>query len=184
MIKFILLGILLVFTVHQAFAENVTMTTDSSEFYFLVGENVAVETIVNSSFPNTLTGDIEYTTVITVQQPGLQTVNTNVGNSPVAINPGVEQLLIQFGSYQTETTLQTTLHVTYSDVQEYESRFYRPYNNQNDPVAMSTPNPNPSPSAVCPVLEDIAKRLSRTLSLNGLRYAAVVAPFSNITIPA
>ena len=50
MIKFILLGILLVFTVHQAFAENVTMTTDSSEFYFLIGENVAVETIVNSSF--------------------------------------------------------------------------------------------------------------------------------------
>ena len=50
----------------------------------------------------------------------MQTVNTNVGNSPVAINPGVEQLLIQFGSYQTETTLQTTLHVTYSDVQEYE----------------------------------------------------------------
>ena len=109
MIKFILLGILLVFTVHQAFAENVTMTTDSSEFYFLVGENVAVETTINSSFPNTLTGDIEYTTVITVQQPGLQTVNTNVGNSPVAINPGIEQLLIQFGSqlYQTETTLQT-----------------------------------------------------------------------------
>ena len=31
-------------------------------------------------------------------------------------------------------------------------------------VAISTPNPNPSPSAVCPVLEDIAKRLSRTLS--------------------
>ena len=147
MIKFILLGILLVFTVHQAFAENVTMTTDSSEFYFLVGENVAVETIVNSSFPNTLTGDIEYTTVITVQQPGLQTVNTNVGNSPVAINPGVEQLLIQFGSYQTETTLQTTLHVTYSDVQEYELIHDftvhivaddSQQNNQNDPSQSSS----------------------------------------------
>ena len=147
MIKFILLGILLVFTVHQAFAENVTMTTDSSEFYFLIGENVAVETIVNSSFPNTLTGDIEYTTVITVQQPGLQTVNTNVGNSPVAINPGVEQLLIQFGSYQTETTLQTTLHVTYSDVQEYELIHDftvhivaddSQQNNQNDPSQSSS----------------------------------------------
>ena len=147
MIKFILLGILLVFTVHQAFAENVTMTTDSSEFYFLVGENVAVETTINSSFPNTLTGDIEYTTVITVQQPGLQTVNTNVGNSPVAINPGVEQLLIQFGSYQTETTLQTTLHVTYSDVQEYELIHDftvhivaddSQQNNQNDPSQSSS----------------------------------------------
>ena len=69
MIKFILLGILLVFTVHQAFAENVTMTTDSSEFYFLVGENVAVETTINSSFQihlleilNTLTGDSHYCT--------------------------------------------------------------------------------------------------------------------------
>ena len=147
MIKFILLGILLVFTVHQAFAENVTMTTDSSEFYFLVGENVAVETTINSSFPNTLTGDIEYTTVITVQQPGLQTVNTNVGNSPVAINPGIEQLLIQFGSYQTETTLQTTLHVTYSDVQEYELIHDftvhivaddSQQNNQNDPSQSSS----------------------------------------------
>ena len=82
MIKFILLGILLVFTVHQAFAENVTMTTDSSEFYFLVGENVAVETTINSSFPNTLTGDIEYTTVIYDNNQVCRQL-TNVGNSLV-----------------------------------------------------------------------------------------------------
>ena len=147
MIKFILLGILLVFTVHQAFAQNVTMTTDSSEYYFLIGDDVAVGAMVNSSFPNTLTGDIEYTTVVTVQQPGMQTVNTNVGNSPVTINPGVEQLLIQFGSYQTETTLQTTLHVTYSDVEQYELVHDftvhivaddSQKNNQNDPSQSSS----------------------------------------------
>ena len=79
MIKFILLGILLVFTVHQAFAQNVTMTTDNSDYYFLIGDDVAVGAMVNSSFPNTLTGNIEYTTVVTVRQPGMQTVNTNVG---------------------------------------------------------------------------------------------------------
>ena len=147
MIKFILLGILLVFTVHQAFAQNVTMTTDSSEYYFLIGDDVAVGAMVNSSFPNTLTGNIEYTTVVTVQQPGMQTVNTNVGNSPVTINPGVEQLLIQFGSYQTETTLQTTLHVTYSDVEQYELVHDftvhivaddSQKNNQNDPSQSSS----------------------------------------------
>ena len=147
MIKFILLGILLVFTVHQAFAQNVTMTTDSSDYYFLIGDDVAVGAMVNSSFPNTLTGNIEYTTVVTVRQPGMQTVNTNVGNSPVTINPGVEQLLIQFGSYQTETTLQTTLHVTYSDVEQYELVHDftvhivaddSQKNNQNDPSQSSS----------------------------------------------
>ena len=147
MIKFILLGILLVFTVHQAFAQNVTMTTDNSDYYFLIGDDVAVGAMVNSSFPNTLTGNIEYTTVVTVRQPGMQTVNTNVGNSPVTINPGVEQLLIQFGSYQTETTLQTTLHVTYSDVEQYELVHDftvhivaddSQKNNQNDPSQSSS----------------------------------------------
>ncbi len=119
MIKFILLGIFLVFASQQAFGENVTMSTDQTDYYFLIGEDAAVATTLNSTFTNTLSGDIAYTTVVTVRQPNIQTTNTNVGNSPVQINPGIQQLLIQFGRYPSTTTLQTTLKITYSDMEEY-----------------------------------------------------------------
>src|SRR5215211_1443781 len=51
-------------------------------------------------------------------------------------------------------------------------------------VAISIPRLNPSPIAVSPFVGEILESSSITLSLVGLKYAAVVAPVPNITIPA
>ncbi|HWQ64369.1 MAG TPA: hypothetical protein VN429_08125 [Methanospirillum sp.] len=106
--------ILAAFAIYPAFASDVTLKTSQSEYTFPAGEEARVPFVVESSFPKTNVGTLEYTLTRKQSQKGFSFSQTNSQSQSFPISPGSSQNAITLSSADL-AEFEVSLYMHYRD---------------------------------------------------------------------
>lgn len=103
--------LLLTLVIYPVLAGDVTLKTGQSEYSFTTGEEARVPFTVESSFPNTNVGTLEYTLTRKEEQSGLSFSQSSTQSQSFPISPGSSQNAITLSSADpTEYEVSLALH--------------------------------------------------------------------------
>lgn len=106
--------ILAAFAIYPALANDVTLKTSQSEYTFPAGEEARVPFVVDSSFPKTNVGTLEYTLTRKQSQKGFSFSQTNSQSQSFPISPGSSQNAITLSS-DDPAEFEVSLYMHYRD---------------------------------------------------------------------
>ncbi|MBU0757771.1 MAG: hypothetical protein KKF44_06895 [Nanoarchaeota archaeon] len=94
-------------------ASDITLTLDQKEYYFLSGEQAIIPIHSESSYEETINGQLSYTVEQEVNQGTFHYSSTNTRSSPLPITPEKQDISINFGTSDTPQTLTIGLKFLY-----------------------------------------------------------------------
>lgn len=113
LLALILLAGLVIF---PAWAAGITMSADSSEYYFSLGEQADIPLGVTSSYDHDITGTIQFTTTEQLQNAGTVMMSTKNRVYTHTIVPGESQIGISAGTSDDEKSVRVQVTYDYTDI--------------------------------------------------------------------
>ena len=120
---FLLIGIVLLIPL-TVFADDLSLSSDQADYYFLTGSNAKIPFSLNSIFPDTVSGTLQYSLTSYQDQGGYSLSQTSTQSQPFPVAPGrsVHALALSSG---------VPIH--------YEVNFIVNYENQGKDYAVALP---------------------------------------------
>ncbi|MCV0366212.1 MAG: hypothetical protein K5798_02970 [Nitrosopumilus sp.] len=161
MIKQLLLVFFLLMSVPTAFAEEIVMSVDQSEYYFLVGENAMIPLTIDNKYEHQIDGMLQHSIIQHITQGNTQISQSNTRSSSFPVDSGEQIISLDFGTSESPTTLSVELSYHYRDddlvvsLEPFTIEFVADEsqkNNQQNQMQSTTQqspqqnNPNPSQS--------------------------------------
>jgi hypothetical protein len=112
-ILFLLTGCLFISGMH-VFADDITMSSEQSDYYYLVGTDAQVPFTIDSSFTNTLIGTLQYSLTRKQDDGGFSISQTNTQSQSFPIAPGRSDHALTLTS-ESETNYDLSLLLIYED---------------------------------------------------------------------
>ena len=116
--KLAFLFFLLLIPTSFAFAEEVTMTSEQSDYYFKTGDDAVIPVEIENSSGNAISGTLQYTITQDIQQGNTRISNTNSNFSTLTAEEGKRTISLDFGSFSSPTTITTNLKFNYNNGNE------------------------------------------------------------------
>ncbi|AFS80788.1 hypothetical protein NKOR_04500 [Candidatus Nitrosopumilus koreensis AR1] len=113
--KQIFFVVLLLGSLPLTFAEELVMSVDQSEYYFLVGENAVIPLEIQNDYGHQISGMLQYTISQQILQGNMQFSSSNTQSSTFIIDDGHQNGSLNFGTSDSPTTLTVTLNFNYND---------------------------------------------------------------------
>lgn len=98
-----------------AFADDIVMTFEQSEYYFIVGQKAIISLDIENNYDRQITGILQYSISQQVQQGNVQFSSSNAQTAPFVIGPGNQTGSLDFGSSNSPSTLTVNLDFNYND---------------------------------------------------------------------
>lgn len=111
----ILLLLLAGILVLPACAAEITLTAESSEYYFPLGEPADIPVLVTSSYSSNIDGTIQFTTTEQLQNAGTVMTSTKNRVYTHTVEPGASQITISAGTASAEKSVQVQVTYDYTD---------------------------------------------------------------------
>ena len=108
-------ALMILVPLHLAFAEEITMYADQTEYYFTIGEDAIIRLEIENSLGQEISGMLQYTITQKIQQANMQISNTNTQASSFTVNDGNQTVSLEFGTVDSPSTLVANLNFSYND---------------------------------------------------------------------
>jgi len=95
-------------------AEEITLTLNQREYYFLTGEEAVITIHSDSSYKDPINGMLSYTITQEINQGNFHYSSSNTKSTSFAIEPGKKDVALNFGSSDTPMTLNIGLRYSYN----------------------------------------------------------------------
>jgi hypothetical protein len=114
--KQLLLFLLIVlFVIQFAAAQEVVMSVNQSEYYFLVGEESRIPIEFQNDYGKELNAMLGYTVTQEIRQAGMQYTSSNTQSQPFTVPAETQNVDFSFGTSNTPATFKIGLTLTYED---------------------------------------------------------------------
>jgi len=111
----LLISILIALSTQVSAAKEVVLSTNQSEYYFLIGQEAKLELEIDNEFKETIHGTMSYTITQNINQGGFQYSNTNTQSQSVTIEPKPSSIGISFGTSDQLLSLDVNIAFSYED---------------------------------------------------------------------
>lgn len=111
----LLFVLLLIIPAQIAFAEEIVMSVDQSEYYFKIGENAVIPLDIENSYGHQISGMLQYTITQQIRQANTQFSSSNTQASTFVINDGKQTVSLDFGTSDSSSTITVNLNFNYND---------------------------------------------------------------------
>ncbi|MBD3164562.1 hypothetical protein GF323_05130 [Candidatus Woesearchaeota archaeon] len=101
-----------------ALAEDLEISVNQSEYYFLIGEEAAVPIGVENTYDKAVSGMFRYTITQEINQGGFHYSSSNTQSKSYTFQEGSQKLNIGFGSSAQPMTLRVSIGFTYTEKEE------------------------------------------------------------------
>jgi hypothetical protein len=98
-----------------AFADDLVIYVDQSEYYFKVGEDAVIPLEIENNYGHQISGMLQYTIIQQIMQANTQFSSSNTQASTFAINDGNQTGSLNFGTSNSPATLTVNLNFIYND---------------------------------------------------------------------
>lgn len=113
--KQIFFVVLLLGSTQLAFAEDLVMSVDQSEYYFTVGEDAVIPLEIENNYGHQISGVLQYTISQQIIQGNTQFSSSNTQSSTFTIDDGHQNGSLNFGTSNSPATLAINLNFNYND---------------------------------------------------------------------
>ena len=110
-----LVVVLLLSSLPLVFAEDLVMSIEQTEYYFLVGENAVIPLEIENNYGHQISGMLQYTISQQIIQGNTQFSSSNTQSSTFAIDDGHQNGSLNFGTSNSPTTFTINLNFNYND---------------------------------------------------------------------
>ena len=117
---FIILGLFLILFCPIVQADDVTLSVDQLEYYFLTGQQAVISLTVNNTFDKNIAGQLKNTITREVNQGGVQYSSSNSQSQTFTAELGNHTIGINFGTSQQPLTLIVDLTFSFTEQDSYE----------------------------------------------------------------
>lgn len=116
--KLLFFSMVLLFPIHLAYAEDIVMSTDQQTYYFTLGEKALIPVNIENNSGEEISGLLQYTVTQEIQQGNAQISSTNSNTSTLTLEEGKRILSLDFGSFNSPSTLSANLMFNYNNGNE------------------------------------------------------------------
>ncbi|MFQ5782470.1 MAG: hypothetical protein ACE5GR_05390 [Nitrosopumilus sp.] len=113
--KYFVVVALLLGSLPLVFAEDLVMSVEQTEYYFLVGENAVIPLEIENNYGHQISGILQYTISQQIIQRNTQFSSSNTQSSTFTIDEGNHNGSLNFGTSNSPTTLTVNLNFNYND---------------------------------------------------------------------
>jgi hypothetical protein len=99
----------------MAFAEDIVMSVDQSEYYFKTGDNAVIPLEIQNDYGRQISGMLQYTITQQMRQANTQFSTSNTQASTFAIDGGTQTISLDFGTSDSPSTVTVDLNFIYND---------------------------------------------------------------------
>lgn len=107
--------LLMLISFPTAFADEIIMSIDQSEYYFRTGENAVIPVEIQNDYGHQISGILKYTITQQINQGNTQFSSSNTQSSTFVINNGTQIISLDFGTSNSPLILTITLNFIYTD---------------------------------------------------------------------
>ena len=118
MSKLAMFFFLFLIPISAAFAEEVTMTSEQSDYYFKTGDNAVIPVEIENTSGKAISGTLQYTITQDIQQGNTRISNTNSNFSTLTAEEGKKTISLDFGTFNSPATLTANLKFNYNNGNE------------------------------------------------------------------
>lgn len=118
MSRFVWLFFLFLIPISAAFAGEVTMTTEQSDYYFKTGDEAIIPVEIENNSGNAISGTLQYTITQDIQQGNTRISSTNSNFSVLTAEEGKRTISLNFGSFSSPATITANLTFNYNNGNE------------------------------------------------------------------
>ena len=113
--KQVLLFLLMLIPFQMAFAQEILLSTEQSEYYFKIGEDAIIPVQVDNSYGNQISGTLQYTIAQQINQGNFQFSNSKTNANTFVIEEGNRSVSLNFGTSNSPTTFVMNFNFIYND---------------------------------------------------------------------
>ena len=114
-IKKLILLLIGLLAINIAYAKDITLSVNQSEYYFLIGEEAIIPLETENTYKEPIEGTLSYTLTQEVKQAGFQYTNSNTQSPHLTIPINKETIDLGFGTADSPSKLKVYLSFSYKD---------------------------------------------------------------------
>lgn len=116
--KFVLFAFMFLIPVQFVFAEDVIMSSEQSTYYFTIGDTAIIPVDIENNSGQMISGILQYTLTQEIRQGNTQISTSNSNASNLTLDEGKKTLSLDFGSFDSPTTVTANLRFNYNNGNE------------------------------------------------------------------
>ncbi len=108
------------FTAQTAYAADITISVNQTEYYFKTGETATIKFETDNTYKKDINGMLTYTTTQQTIQQGYQFSSSNTQSQTAKIKEKLGELILDFGTSDSPSTITASITYTYTEKDQRE----------------------------------------------------------------